>query len=403
MPIKELKIRAIIDSRGSPTVEVDVRTEDGFGRASAPAGASTGASEAVGFSPQGIETDIVNFRSTIAPALKGMDATQQEDLDARLHELDGTENFSGIGGSVAVATSWAVAKAAADSAGVPLYRFLAGEGDVFLPAPLGNVLGGGAHAVGGTDIQEFLSLATGPSVRSAVSANAKLHKLVRDKLVAHLPQDAIGKGDEGAWVANIGNQKALDILSESCMEVTKETGVRCSPALDVAASTFCSGGQYHYREGTLSRRGQIEFAAELVEEYGLVYLEDPLDEEDFEGFAELTDMCGKRCLIVGDDLFVTNKKRLQKGIELGAANAIIIKPNQIGTLTDAVETLNLARKAGYEPIVSHRSGETTDTGIAHLAVAYSCFAIKTGAVGGERIAKLNELIRIEEELKSQER
>ncbi|MFQ6127323.1 MAG: phosphopyruvate hydratase [Thermoplasmata archaeon] len=398
--ITNLGIRKILDSRGNLTVEVDVKTEKGFGRASAPSGASIGKFEVVNFSSVGIDADVRNFFSKVAPTLKGMDAKKQEEVDKRLHELDGTENFSKIGGSVAVATSIAVARAAANSEGLTLYRYLAGSENISIPIPLGNVLGGGAHAIGGTDIQEFLSLASGSSALEAIVANAKLHKLVKEKLVEHLPGDAIGKGDEGAWVANVGNEKAMDILIESCKQITRETGVRCSPSVDIAASTLFSDGRYHYREGTLSSEEQIEFVADLVDEYGLAYVEDPLHEEDFEGFARLTELCGKKCLIVGDDLFVTNEKRLRKGIHLGAANAIIIKPNQIGTLTDAIDTLSLAREARYKAIVSHRSGETIDDAIAHLAVAFRCFAIKTGSVGGERIAKLNELIRIEEELKS---
>ncbi len=400
MSITNLEIRKILDSRGNLTVEVDVRTEEGFGRASAPAGASTGASEALGFSSKGIDADIGNFRSEVAPALAGMDSSEQEAVDRRLHELDGTDNFSKIGGSVAISTSLAVAKAAANAQGLPLYRYLAGSKDVSMPRPLGNVLGGGAHAVGGTDIQEFLSLASGPSVIEAIAANASLHGLVKRKLIEHLPDDAIGKGDEGAWVANVGTEEAMDILSRSCKQVTRETGVRCSPGLDIAASTFYSDGEYHYQEGTLSKEDQIEFVADLIDEYRLAYVEDPLHEEDFEGFARLTELCGKKCLIVGDDLFVTNTRRLKKGIDMGAANATIIKPNQIGTLTDTIDALSLAKDAGYRAIVSHRSGETTDNAIAHIAVAFRCFAIKTGVVGGERIAKLNELIRIEEELKS---
>lgn len=398
--ITDFGIRRILDSRGNLTVEVDIRTEDGFGRASAPSGASTGKHEVASFSPGGIDADVANFVSEVGPALKGMDAAQQARIDGQLHNLDGTGNFSKIGGSIAIATSIAVAKAAADSEGLPLYRYLAGSKDVSIPIPLGNVLGGGAHAVGGTDIQEFLSLASGHSAYEAIVANAKLHRLVKENLVEHLPGDAIGKGDEGAWVANIGNEEALDILTETCRQITRQTGVRCSPSLDMAASTFFSKGKYHYREGTLSAEEQIGFVADLIDEYNLAYVEDPLFEEDFEGSAELTDLCGKKCLIVGDDLFVSSKKRLQKGIDVGAGNAIIIKPNQIGTLTDTIDTLSLAKEAGYKAIASHRSGETTDEAIAHFAVAFRCFALKTGAVGGERIAKLNELVRIEEDLKS---
>jgi enolase len=267
-----------------------------------------------------------------------------------------------------------------------------------MPHPFGNVIGGGRHSIGGTDIQEFLSVAFGKSASESIFTNAKVHKRVKEKLVVKRPRDAIGKGDEGAWVAKVGNHAAMDILAEACREITEESGVECKPALDVAASEIYRRGFYRYKEGKADREKQIEFIVDLVDEYGLYSVEDPLEEEDFEGYSELTSIIGKKCLVVGDDLFVTNVDRLGKGISLGAANSILVKPNQIGTLTDMINTVKLAHGKGYSTVMSHRSGETTDETIAHLAVGLCCHGIKTGAVGGERIAKLNELIRIEEEI-----
>lgn len=396
--IQKVLIRKIIDSRGEPTVEIDVFDKDGFGRASAPSGASRGRHEVPPYSSKGIDHDIETFRREIAPKLAGMDCTNQTAVDHTLHELDGTDDFSRIGGNIAIATSLAVAKAAANAKKMPLFRYLLKGTKATVPLPLGNVIGGGLHTIRGPDIQEFLSLSTSSNVSKNVFANALVHSKIREKLISQLPNESLGRGDEGAWAARLSDEEAIEILVETCDEVTNETGVRCKPALDMAASQLYKKGKYRYKEGALLPDDQIDFVADLVSVYDLALVEDPLQEEDFHGFSRLTEMVGDRCLIVGDDLFVTNVKRLQKGIEEKAANAVLVKPNQIGTLTETREVVETAHNSGYKTVISHRSGETTDAAISHLGVAFGCYAIKCGAVSGERIAKLNELIRIKEEI-----
>lgn len=394
--IEDLFIRKIIDSRGNPTVEVDVFTVNGFGSAAAPSGASVGSYEVSSFPKNGVDTAISFFKKSVIPKLVGKDASEQRDIDALLHEIDGTENFSKIGGNAAVAVSIAVAKAAANTFYLPLYQYVGGVFASKIPKPLGNVLGGGKHAIGGPDIQEFLVTTFAP-INEAVFGNAEVYKKVKEELKHRFPGAAIGRGDEGAWVAHLGNEEALDIVSYSCKSVSDRTGLEIRPSLDFAASEFYKDGKYRYKDKMLDTEGQINFVAELVDKHDLYLVEDPLNENDFDGFAKLTEMIGDRCIVVGDDLFVTNKKRLEKGIKMGACNSILIKPNQIGTLTETFETVSLAHSNGYVPVMSHRSGETTDDAIAHLAVGLGCPIIKTGVVGGERIAKLNELIRIGEE------
>jgi enolase len=394
----EVVIRKILDSRGNPTVEVEIFTPSGFGTASAPSGASTGANEVVAFPKEGVDHAIRVFIEDAIPKLIGQEATEQQEIDTLLAEIDGTDNFSLIGGNVAVATSLAVAKCAAFALGLPLYRYLGGAFTIKTPYPLGNVLGGGKHAVGGTDIQEYSAMAMGPSARESVFANATVHLAVKKRLKQRYPNTAIGKGDEGAWVAKMDNEEALELVAESCKEVSESVNFPISPCLDIAASELYKDGIYHYKNGDLDMEGQIEFVKHLVDNYNLYLVEDPLDQEDFEGYSQLTKAVGDRCIIVGDDLFVTDSKRVKRGIEMKSANAVLIKPNQIGTLSKTIETIKLAHENGYKTVISHRSGETTDSTIAHIGVAFGCHAIKTGVVGGERTAKLNELIRIEEEL-----
>ena len=396
--IEDVVIRKILDSRGNPTVEVEIFTKSGYGRASAPSGASTGAHEVVALPKSGIDSAIDYYRDNIASKLLGKDVTEQEDMDSLLHELDGTGNFSKIGGNLAVATSLACAKAGAFCLGLPLYHYLGGAFANKTPFPLGNVFGGGRHAVGGTDIQEYLAISQGPSVADSVFANAKVHAAVKKHLKEKFPDRAIGKGDEGAWVAKMDNEEALKVVHSACSEVAEAVNFKISACLDMAASEFYKDDHYHYKNGKLSVDEQIEFVLHLIENYDLYLVEDPLDQEDFEAYAKLTKQVKDKCIIVGDDIFVTNFVRVEKGISMGSASAVLIKPNQIGTLTDCIRTIKLAHENGYKTVVSHRSGETTDTFIAHLAVAFGSLAIKTGVVGGERTAKLNELIRIEEEL-----
>jgi len=393
--LTDVRLRRILDSRGNPTVEADVETESGgFGRAAAPSGASTGEHEAVELPA---EEAVASAREEAVPRLVGeVFAGDQRSVDAALHAADGTDDFSGIGANSAVALSMAAAKAGADVAGLPLFQHLGGafRGESF-PMPLGNVVGGGEHAADATHIQEFLAAPVGaPSVAEAAFANAAVHEAVADRLADR--GVACGKGDEGAWAPSITDGEAFEVVTEAVAAVADDVGFEIRLGLDVAAAELYDADAGGYRYGDRVRRvdEQITYVAGLVEEHGLVYVEDPLDEDDYEGFARLTERVDG-ALICGDDLFVTNVERLERGIERGAGNSILIKPNQIGTLSDAVDAVELAVRNGYDPVISHRSGETEDATIAHLAVATDAPYIKTGAVGGERTAKLNELIRIE--------
>jgi enolase len=396
--IEGVSIRKVLDSRGNPTVEVDVRAGRTLGRAAAASGASTGTHEPRAFPAGGVDEAIRIFRASVAPQIKGRDVADQAGMDRTLRALDGTEDFGRIGGNVATAVSIATARAAAGAAGEPLFRYLGHPGRPTIPLPFGNVIGGGRHAIGGTTIQEYLVVSQGSRAMDNVFANARVHRAVGDALAKKFPDEPLGRGDEGAWIARLDDEEALALLVDLCNSVGRGLGLRIQPALDLAASEFYREGKYHYRERSLTREGQIDFVEHLVREYGLFSIEDPFDQEDFDAFAELTRRVGDRCKVIGDDLFVTNVERLRRGIDSGAGNAILIKPNQIGTLSDTRAAVDLAHKAGYATVMSHRSGETTDDAIAHLAVAWGCLGIKTGAVGGERIAKLNELIRIEEGL-----
>ena len=395
--ITDIRLRRVLDSRGNATVEADVLTESGgFGRGKAPSGASTGEYEALELPAQ---EAIANAREDALPRLVGeVHAGNQRDVDNALRAADGTDDFSSIGANSAVAISMAAAAAGADVLGAPLYQHLGGtfRGNEF-PTPLGNIIGGGEHAADATNIQEFLSAPVGaPSVEEAVFANAAVHQEVHDILADRdLPA---GKGDEGAWAPSISDDEAFEIMAEAVESVADDVGFAIRFGLDVAAAEMYDEDEdgYVYDDGVKSTDEQIDYIAEKAAEYDLVYVEDPLDENDYEGHTELTDRVGDRTLVCGDDLFVTNVERLQTGIQQGAGNSILIKPNQIGTLSDAVDAIELATENGYESVVSHRSGETEDTTIAHLAVATGAAFIKAGAVGGERTAKLNELIRIKD-------
>jgi enolase len=393
--ITDVRLRRVLDSRGNATVEADVLTESGgFGRAAAPSGASTGEYEAIELPAN---ESIAKARELAVPRLEGaVYAGNQRDVDAALHAADGTDDFGAIGANSAVAISMAAAKAGADVLGAPLFQHLGGtfRGGSF-PTPLGNVVGGGEHAADATDIQEFLAAPVGaPSVQDAVFANAAVHAAVADLLAER--DVACGKGDEGAWAPSVSDAEAFEIVDEATSRVESEVGFEVGFGLDVAGAEMYDADEdaYVYSDRTRSTAEQVDYIAELVDEYDLVYVEDPLDEDAYEAFTELTERVGDRTLVCGDDLFVTNTERLQDGIDAGAGNSILVKPNQIGTLTDAFDAVELAVRNGYEPVISHRSGETEDTTIAHLAVATDAPFIKTGAVGGERTAKLNELIRI---------
>ncbi len=402
--IEDVQVRKILDSRGNPTIEVDVITWNGFGRAAAPSGASTGSREVVSFPEGGVDLVVREMEEFIASELIGMDAEDITTIDEVLREIDGTDNLAAIGGNTTVAVSMAVAKAAAKSYNMPLYKYIGGNLVNELPFPLGNMMNGGAHAgINAPDIQEFLVVPIGAtSVVEGVFANAAVHKRLKELIHTKDSNFTGGKGDEGGWVPNITNDSALEIQARACEEVGDELGIEIRPSLDMAASELWNASEQKYiyaQDGVKKDTGdQIDFVKDIIDTYKMFYVEDPFDESDFDGFSQLTSKVGDKCLVCGDDLFVTNKELLAKGIEEKAANAIIIKPNQIGSLSETYATVKLAKENNIVPVVSHRSGETTDETIAHLAVGFQAPMIKTGAIGGERIAKLNELIRIEEEM-----
>lgn len=401
--IQNITARKIFNIRGEETIEIDVKTKNGLGRASAPSGASRGRGEVVPYPEGGVDLAIKRVKELVAPQLIGVDAQGQEKVDLLLHEIDGTQDFRKIGGNTSYAVSLATAEAAASSMGRPLFIQLGGQLTSELPHPLGNVIGGGKHARGKSpDIQEFLVLPVKvDTFLEAAKANILIHQRVGAYLLKKDKTFTGGRGDEGAWAPNLKNEDALEIVTKACEEVSQETGIKCRVGLDMAASSLWNSKKkcYVYLRDDVDRDSgeQLDFVLNLVQKYKLAYVEDPFHEEDFESFAELTKKV-KECLICGDDLFVTNKERLAYGIERGVANAIIIKGNQVGTLTDAWETTILGQKAEYVPVMSHRSGETTEAHIAHLAVAFRCPIIKAGVVEGARIAIINELIRIEREL-----
>ncbi|MCL2288967.1 MAG: hypothetical protein FWC33_07360 [Candidatus Bathyarchaeota archaeon] len=399
--IEDLIARKVFNNRGEETIEVDVITASGFGRASAPAGKSRGKAEVLYYSRGGVDDAVKKVEEFIAPELAGLNADSQEEIDEALHELDGCSgNFKNVGGNVAFAVSLANAEAAANSHGLFLFQFLGGNSATSLPYPLGNCISGGQHAYGRSpDIQEYLVFPHGAETfLEAMTANVQVHKKIGDVLRKKSSTFNGGKSDEGAWIANIDTDVAFDVMAKACEVVSNELDFECGFGLDVASSSLWDEkeGKYVYvNEGVKRDSGeQLEYMKELIETYHLTYVEDPFHEDDFKSFAELTRKT-KNCLICGDDLFTTNTERLNNGIRINAGNAIIIKVNQIGTLSDAVKTIETAKSHGYVPVMSHRSGDTCDWHISHLAVAYKCPVIKTGVVEGSRIAKLNELVRIE--------
>jgi enolase len=407
--IEDLIARKVFNNRGEETIEVDVITAGGFGRASAPAGKSRGKAEVVYYPQGGVEAAIKKVDDLIAPELAGLNADFQEEIDNTLHEIDGSTDFKNIGGNTAFAISIANAEAAANSHGLLLFQFLGGNAATTLPFPLGNCISGGAHARGGKtpSIQEYLALPHGAeSFLEAQTANTQIHKRIEAALKKKSSSFTGGKSDEGAWIANIDTEDAFEVIAKATEEVGNELDFECGFGIDVAASSFWKPKEekYVYEMENIKRdpSEQLEYMLSLIEKYHVAYVEDPFQEDDFDSFAELTKKA-KNCLICGDDLFTTNTERLNNGIKINAGNAIIIKVNQIGTLTDAAETIETAHRYGYSPVVSHRSGDTCDWHIAHLAVAYRCPIIKTGVVEGARIAKLNELIRIEHFLGSRAR
>jgi enolase len=399
--IEDIIARKVFNTRGQETIEVDIITTSGFGRASAPAGESRGKAEVVYYPEGGVDQAIKKVEELIAPEIVGLNADFQEEIDKTLHDVDGSKDFRIIGGNTAFAISLANAEAAANSNGSLLFQYLGGHVANEHPYPLGNTISGGKHTQGKSpDIQEFLALPYGAeSFLEAATTNTQIHGRVGSLLKKKDKLFAGGRSDEGAWVADISNLDAFEVMAKTCREAGNEAGFDCGFGVDIAASSLWSEKEEAYvyqRERKKRDSGeQLEFISELVRKYHLVYVEDPFHEEDYEGFAELTKKT-KNCLICGDDLFVTNKERLSHGIKKHAANSLIIKVNQVGTLTDAWQTIEMAKRNGYAPVMSHRSGDTCDWHIAHLAVAFKCPLIKTGIVEGTRIAKINELIRMEE-------
>ena len=409
MPIiEQVAAREILDSRGNPTVEVEVALIDGtFARAAVPSGASTGVHEAVElrdggtrYGGKGVQKAVEAVLDEIAPAIIGMSADEQRLVDQALVDLDGTPGKSRLGANAILGVSLAVAKAAADSAGLPLFRYLGGPNAHILPVPMFNILNGGAHADTGVDVQEFMVAPIGaPNFREALRWGAEVYHAL--KAVLKKQGLATGLGDEGGFAPDVaGTKAALDLICSAIEYAGFKPGVDVALALDVAATEFFTAGTgYSFEKQTLDSGQLGEFYTELIGAYPLVSIEDPLDEDDWDGWANLTAAIGDRVQIVGDDLFVTNPERLEEGIERGAANALLVKVNQIGTLTETLDAVALAHNSGYRTMMSHRSGETEDTTIADLVVAIGSGQIKTGAPArSERVAKYNQLLRIEEAL-----
>ncbi|MHA6693118.1 phosphopyruvate hydratase [Homoserinimonas sp. A520] len=406
--IEAVEAREILDSRGNPTVEVEVLLEDGtVSRAAVPSGASTGAFEAYElrdgdkkrYLGKGVQKAVDAVIDVIGPELEGFDAADQRLVDAALIELDGTDNKKALGANAILGVSLAVAKAAADSADLPLFRYLGGPNAHTLPVPMLNVINGGSHADSNVDIQEFMILPIGAEtfsegLRWGVETYHALKSILHGKGLS------TGLGDEGGFAPNLGsNRDALDLLVEAITKAGFTVGTDIALGLDVAATEFFEKGKYTFEGKQLTAADLSAYYADLVASYPLVSIEDPLAEDDWEGWAQLTSELGDKTQIVGDDLFVTNPERLATGIEKGAANSILVKVNQIGTLSETLDAVRLAQRSGYTAILSHRSGETEDTTIADLAVATDCGQIKTGAPArSERVAKYNQLLRIEEEL-----
>ncbi|WP_018134784.1 phosphopyruvate hydratase [Acaricomes phytoseiuli] len=406
--IDAIHAREILDSRGNPTVEVEVGLDDGsVGRAAVPSGASTGAFEAAErrdgdkkrYLGKGVQEAVTAVIDTIAPALIGFDATEQRIIDQVMIDLDGTPNKSKLGANAILGVSLAVASAAADSADLPLYRYLGGTNAHLLPVPLMNILNGGSHADSDVDIQEFMIVPLGASTFSeALRWGAEIyHEL---KKVLNEKGLSTGLGDEGGFAPNLpSNRAALNLILEAVKRAGYTPGDDIALALDVASSEFFKDGVYHFEGQARTAQEMSTYYAELVRDYPLVSIEDPLQEDDWDGWKALTDQIGDQVQIVGDDLFVTNPERLQRGIDDHIANSLLVKVNQIGSLTETLDAVALAQRHGYTTITSHRSGETEDTTIADIAVATNAGQIKTGAPArSDRVAKYNQLLRIEEDL-----
>lgn len=350
------------------------------------------------FAKGGPDASISYFEKNLRKRLIGFNALDQKGLDTLMRETDGTEYLSNLGGNMATAISIANAKAVSDSLDIPLYRYVGGALARKLPRPMGNVIGGGRHSQNGTTIQEFLVSTQADTFLESAYINARVHRRIGELLSDKLKGVSVGVGDERAWTASIDDLEAVDILKQAVKEGSSEHKVKIYMGTDFAATEFFRDGKYHYKKETRTRDEQIDFADYFSRELGFYFIEDPMEDTDFEGFAEVTRKAGSRSVIVGDDLYTTNPERIRKGVELKSTNGVLIKVNQIGTLSSTDEAVKVATEAGMRRTVSHRSGETTDDFIAHLSVAFGAEFIKSGTIGGERLAKLNELIRIEEDL-----
>ena len=410
MKIKKILAREVLDSRGRPTVEVDVVLNNGvLGRAIVPSGASTGKHETTElrdggrrFMGQGVRRAVRHVQQVLAPRLRGMEAKNQEMIDRRMLELDGTPNKSRLGANAILGVSLAVARAQANAEGRPFYRYIGGPNAKTIPVPMFNILNGGVHADNNIDVQEFMIVPLGVrGFSESVRAGVEIYETL--KKVLHRKGCSTGVGDEGGFSPRLRDaREAIEVLLEAVTQAGYRPGSQVAVALDVAASELYSKGRYVFKKSDRSRRSSddmVKLYEGWIREYPIVSLEDPLNEDDWEGWRCLTQALGRKVQLVGDDLFVTNKSRLKMGIELGVANSILIKPNQIGTLTETLETIALAQKSSYTTVISHRSGETEDTTISDLAVATNAGQIKAGApCRGERTAKYNQLLRIQEEI-----
>jgi enolase len=408
MPAIEIVVaREVLDSRGNPTLEAEVVLEDGSsGRAIVPSGASTGQFEAVElrdggdrFGGKGVMNAVTNVNEKVAPALLDLDALDQREIDRVLLDLDGTPNKGQLGANAILGVSMAVARAAAESLELDLFRYLGGAGAHVLPVPLMNVLNGGAHADNDVDFQEFMIVPLGaPSFREGLRMGTEVYHALKGVLKSRGLSTAIG--DEGGFAPNLpGNEAALELLVEAIGKAGYQAGAEIALAMDPAASEFYKGGRYELQgdKRSLTSDEMVELWATLVDRYPIVSIEDGLDEEDWDGWKNLTTTLGDRCQLVGDDLFVTNVERVQRGLDQGAGNSVLVKVNQIGSLSETLDTVELAQRSGWTAIISHRSGETEDTFIADLAVATGAGQIKTGAPARtDRVAKYNQLLRIEE-------
>ena len=408
--IETVFAREILDSRGNPTLEVDITLGDGaFGRAAVPSGASTGAHEAVElrdgdksrYLGKGVRQAVLNVNTEIADEIEGLDAENQRGIDAILIALDGTENKGRLGANAMLGVSLALAKACANSQQIPLYRYVGGTHSHVLPVPMMNIINGGEHADNPIDVQEFMVMPVGAeSFSEALRCGAEIFHALKKKLKGDGHNTNVG--DEGGFAPNLdGSKHALDYIMSAIKAAGYTPGKDVFLAMDVASTEFFKNGKYELKgEGkSLTSKQFVDYLEDLVDNYPIISIEDGMDEDDWEGWVALHDRIGGKCQLVGDDLFVTNPKRLKKGIEMGAANSILVKVNQIGTLSETLDAVDMAHRAGFTAVLSHRSGETSDTTIADLAVATNCGQIKTGSLArSDRLAKYNQLLRIEEQL-----